>query len=297
MKPIKQSELFDAIVAGVGGAVDLDAPAAVVNRLAGFEPAQRPLRILLAEDSLVNQKLAIGLLQRGGHSLSIVNNGKEALAALETKAFDLVLMDVQMPIMDGLEATMTLRRREQSQQHEGHGSHIPIIAMTAHAMKGDRERCLAAGMDEYVAKPIRVGELYSAISRVLPVNALPVPEVPEAAPSEVDWTQALESVNGDKDLLGIVVDAFLEEVPRIRQQIRESLESKSAPDLQRAAHTLKGSLRVFGAPTAAELANQLEMQGKSCKFDGAPELWSAIERNLDPVVRELEERRSSGVTA
>ena len=288
MKPIKQSELFDAIAAAVGPD-DLEPAPAVVNRLAGLEPAQRPLRILLAEDSLVNQKLAIGLLQRSGHTLFIANNGKEALAALETKTFDLVLMDVQMPVMDGLEATTSIRRREQSS-----GGHVPIIAMTAHAMKGDRERCLAAGMDEYVAKPIRVAELYTAMSRVLPVNG-PLPaEIAEAPPSEVDWSQALQSVDGDRELLSVVVDAFLEEAPRMRDQIRTALETKNAPDLQRAAHTLKGSLRVFGAPTATELSAQLETQGKVARFDGASELWAAIERNLDPIVRELEERRNAG---
>ena len=291
MKPIKQSELFDAIAAAVSPD-DLEPAPAVVNRISGIEPAQRPLRILLAEDSLVNQKLAIGLLQRAGHTLQIANNGKEALAALETRAFDLVLMDVQMPVMDGLEATMAIRRREHST-----GGHIPIIAMTAHAMKGDRERCLASGMDEYVAKPIRVGELYTAMSRVLPVNS-PLPaEIAEAPPSEVDWSQALQSVDGDRELLSVVVDAFLEETPRMREQIRVALETKNATDLQRAAHTLKGSLRVFGAPTASELSAQLEMQGKVARFDGAPELWAAIERNLDPIVKELEERRNAGVTA
>ena len=119
------------------------------------------LHILLAEDSLVNQKLAVALLEGQGHTVTVVNNGKEAVAATAAQKFDLVLMDVQMPEMDGLEATEQIRAREQQT-----GTHLPIIAMTAHALKGDRERCLAAGMDDYVAKPIRAEELFQAIDAI-----------------------------------------------------------------------------------------------------------------------------------
>ncbi len=122
----------------------------------------RPLQVLLAEDSLVNQKLAVGLLEKHGHTVVVANDGREAVAALETRNFDLVLMDVQMPEMDGFEATAAIRAREQQT-----GTHIPIIAMTAHAMKGDRERCLEAGMDDYVAKPIRAKQLFETIEALL----------------------------------------------------------------------------------------------------------------------------------
>jgi len=165
LKPIKQSELFDAIVLALGvNAVDEETPA---------EPAPpapsaggRPLRILLAEDSLVNQKLAVGLLEKHGHRVTLANHGREALAALESQDFDLILMDVQMPEMDGYEATAAIRAREQETRR-----HIPIVAMTAHAMKGDRERCLEAGMDGYVAKPIRAQQIFEAIDLVLGRNS------------------------------------------------------------------------------------------------------------------------------
>ncbi len=161
LKPIKQSELFDAIVLALGvNAVDEETPAEPTSPAP--PPGGRLLRILLAEDSPVNQKLAIGLLEKHGHRVTLANHGREALAALDTQEFDLILMDVQMPEMDGYEATAAIRARERET-----GRHIPIVAMTAHAMKGDRERCLEAGMDAYVAKPIRVQQIFEAINQVL----------------------------------------------------------------------------------------------------------------------------------
>jgi PAS domain S-box-containing protein len=155
-KPVKQSELFDAIVVALG-VTPADEEQPVPSSLETFRLP--PLRILLAEDSLVNQKLAVGLLERHGHSVIVANHGREALAAFDSGKFDLVLMDVQMPEMDGFEATAAIRGRE-----EETGRHIPIVAMTAHAMKGDRQRCLDAGMDAYVAKPIRAQQVFETIA-------------------------------------------------------------------------------------------------------------------------------------
>jgi CheY-like chemotaxis protein len=159
MKPIKQSELYHAIALALG--VRQPEQAGDQAALAAL-PASRPLRVLLAEDSVVNQKLAVGLLAKQGHQVVIANNGREAVAALASGEFDVVLMDVEMPEMDGMEATAAIRERETQL-----GKHTPIIAMTAHAMKGDRERCLAAGMDDYVAKPVRSRELFEKLSAVL----------------------------------------------------------------------------------------------------------------------------------
>src|SRR5439155_6300415 len=142
---------------------------------AAAAPTTRPLRVLLAEDSIVNQRLAVGLLERHGHRVTIANNGREALELAEQDNFDVILMDVQMPEVDGLEATRTIRQRE-----ERSGQHVPIIAMTAHALKGDRERCLAVGMDEYVAKPVRERQLLTALRTVLGEDVPPPPaEQPE----------------------------------------------------------------------------------------------------------------------
>jgi CheY-like chemotaxis protein len=168
MKPVKQSELLDAIMASLGVVAPEDGSA---EASAAERPSRlRPLRVLLAEDSLLNQKLALAVLRKHGHEVVVANHGREALATLESQDFDLILMDVQMPEMDGLEATRTIRTRERRT-----GDHIPIIAMTAHALKGDRERCLEAGMDEYVAKPIHAEELFRAIAGVVGAGGLTNP--------------------------------------------------------------------------------------------------------------------------
>jgi CheY-like chemotaxis protein len=160
MKPVKQSELLDVI----GRSLGIGAPEAKEEEVAGSGLDQElpPLRILLAEDSIVNQKLAVGLMEKRGHHVEVVNNGKEAIAALAKQQFDVVLMDVEMPEMDGLEATAVIRVKERQT-----GKHVPIIAMTAHAMIGDRERCLDAGMDGYVSKPIRAHQVFQTLANVL----------------------------------------------------------------------------------------------------------------------------------
>ncbi len=160
LKPIKQSELLEAIQFALG----MGAPRKPMAQAVQRSPS-RTLRILLAEDSLVNQKLAIALLQEQGHHVTVVRNGREAVAASEAGSFDLILMDVQMPEMDGLEATAAIRQRERTT-----GVRTPIVAMTAHALKGDKERCLEAGMDSYVAKPIRAQELLNAIDVLFPAD-------------------------------------------------------------------------------------------------------------------------------
>ncbi|MGI9470734.1 MAG: PAS domain-containing protein, partial [Rubripirellula sp.] len=162
MKPVKQSELFDAIVRslGVTAPEDINVPYVAEN-----EPDLGQLRVLLAEDNIINQKLAIGVLSKYGHEVTVANDGQEAVEALQEDEFDVVLMDVQMPVMDGFEATKTIRERDFDT-----GQHTPIIAMTAHAMKGDREKCLAAGMDEYVAKPIRIAVLREKLALVLGIS-------------------------------------------------------------------------------------------------------------------------------
>jgi two-component system sensor histidine kinase/response regulator len=160
MKPVKQSELSDTIAAALGAIAREDEGLGTITA----KPVSRmgPLKVLLAEDSLVNRKLAVAMLEKYGHKVVATNNGREALGALESQDFDLILMDVQMPEMDGLEATRTIRAQERQT-----GKHIPIVAITAHALKGDRERCLEAGMDGYVAKPIHIEQLFHAIEAVV----------------------------------------------------------------------------------------------------------------------------------
>jgi CheY-like chemotaxis protein len=159
-KPVNQSQLLESIQAALGRQAAGGAPPARITRQS-LRAGEPKLRVLLAEDNAVNQKLALRLLEKQGHSALVVGTGRAALEALDEQEFDVVLMDVQMPDMDGLEATAAIRERE-----KGNGKHVPIIAMTAHAMTGDQERCLAAGMDGYISKPISGQALATEINRV-----------------------------------------------------------------------------------------------------------------------------------
>jgi CheY-like chemotaxis protein len=159
-KPIGQYELLDALLQVVASQPKEDSPALITRH--SLREDQESLRILLAEDNLVNQTLAARLLEKRGHRVALARNGREAVAQVEREHFDLVLMDVQMPELDGLEATLAIREKEKAT-----GAHLPIVAMTAHAMRGDQERCLAAGMDGYVSKPINIKELISVVQKVV----------------------------------------------------------------------------------------------------------------------------------
>ncbi len=246
----------------------------------------RSLHILLAEDSLVNQKLAVALLEGQGHKVRVANNGREAIAALQTEKFDMVLMDVQMPEMDGLEAAEKIRARE---QHTG--THIPIIAMTAHALKGDRERCLAAGMDGYIAKPIHAAELFDVIGGLFAAREeLLEPPAPEMAEGDiVNWQEALQAVQGDPQLLKTVVEAELEEIPRLMAAISKAIASSDAAALRLAAHTLKGSLRYFGKTVACEEVFRLEKTGQDGNLSEAGASLAVLEREILRIIQVLQE--------
>lgn len=305
LKPIKQSELFDAIASVVGvRALEVEA-----HEAASPAHAKRwgPLHILLAEDSLVNQKLAVGLLTRQGHEVTVVENGRAALEAWECDNFDLVLMDVQMPELDGLSATREIRRREA----ERNRPRTPVIALTAHAMKGDRERCLESGADEYISKPIQIRQFLDTLERVLaPRNASAdgcavdnfrgdfpeegcCNEIAAANSFELGedqiWnpTAALRSVGGDGRLLCELIESFLDERPKLMANLQRAVELGDPLRLQSAAHVLKGSIRCFHS-AAFEPAERLEAMGR--------------ERNLaarEPVYRQVDYAvtRLSGVLA
>jgi signal transduction histidine kinase/DNA-binding response OmpR family regulator len=284
LKPVKQSELFDAVVIVLGGrAVE---PTCAEAPAREERPSLRPLQILLAEDSLVNQKLAVGLLEREGHSVVVVDNGREAIAALRAQPFDVVLMDVQMPAMDGLEATRTIRAKERRT-----GGHMPIVAMTAHAMKGDRERCLEAGMDAYVSKPIRASQLVEAIGSALEgtttTSAATEPEVPQQ--EDIDWDAALGAVRGNRDLLKAVVETLLEEAPRQISAIRQALADGDATALQSAAHSLKGSVRIFGRSRAFDLAYELEKMGQQYDIGDADASFPNLDEAMTYFLRGVSE--------
>jgi PAS domain S-box-containing protein len=288
-KPVKQSFLFDAVancLAATPRSGEAAAPTATPQ-------ASRPLNILLAEDSQVNQKLAIGLMKQVGHHLTVVNNGAEAVLAALQDGFDLILMDVQMPEMDGLEATRRIRIAEQVT-----GRHIPIVAVTAHAMTGDREVCLSAGMDAYISKPIRAKELYATIEQLsvsgvaaLPPRVAPTPNEPSpaasapqestsAAATDWDWTMGLATVQGSYPLLAEIVEAFLEESPTLVAGLWGALQRQDASTLKRMAHTIKGSMRYFGAQDAFDLAVKTEQIAADGRLDDAPAAIQTLEQEL-----------------
>jgi two-component system sensor histidine kinase/response regulator len=234
--------------------------------------------ILLAEDNPVNRLLAQKLLQKQGHTVTTVNNGKEALELWEqnqSRQFDMILMDVQMPEMDGLQATARIREKEIAS-----GTHIPIIAVTAHAMKGDRERCLAAGMDAYITKPINPLDLAATIRAALPAETdlAPVPENPiEQGPSTAEL---LARFDGDSDLFKELAGIFLQECPGLMGGIREALRAGDAKLVERMAHTLKGSVGNFAMQGSRETAEQLELLAKSGQLSGAEEIFHTLEQQI-----------------
>jgi len=222
-----------------------------------------PLQVLVAEDNLVNQRVAQRLLERNGHAVVLANNGKEALARYEETQFDLVLMDVQMPEMDGFAATAAIRKIQ-----EANPRRAPIVALTAHAMKGDRERCLAAGMDGYVSKPIRPPVLFAEIDRVTREHP-PPPTTPGKAPingTVLDEASLAEVVDGDVEFLRELARLFGEETPHLLADMGQAIESGDRDLLQRAAHTLKGSAGNLCGVRAAEVALRLEQLAKAGDF-------------------------------
>jgi PAS domain S-box-containing protein len=238
------------------------------------EPARpRALHILLAEDNAINQHLAVRLLEKHGHHVTVADNGRQALEAVERERFDLVLMDVQMPLMGGLEATARIRARESST-----GGHVPILALTAHAMKGDRERCLAAGMDGYVVKPIQTPDLLQAMARVVPAGvALSTSRAPRPDPCGLPRRQAvLERLGGDEELLREAIQLFLEGHTELLERVQHALNGADAAELEQGAHALKGAVRNFGDSAAVKLAERLELLGRSGSVAGGVALYAEL---------------------
>lgn len=283
--PVKHSDLLEALSQCVSPA----AKATQSNRAAEQESAPLAnwgLKVLLAEDNSVNQKLATLLLEKRGHDVTVVGNGKLAVEKSAELEFDVLLMDIQMPILDGLEATRLIREREKAT-----GLRIPIVAMTAHAMKGDRERCKSAGMDGYVSKPINADELYTAIDDLVPIPR-------RSSTSEtgtlgrrksdyshwgIDWQEALRSTGGDAALMREIIDVFLEESPRMLAEVHRSLAEHDPIRLRRAAHTLKGSCGYFAAHHAQELAEILEHHSSAGDFQKAQATLESLQNELNRI--------------
>ena len=318
VKPFTPSELLNAILLALGQSIETAVPSAPPR-----EAAARRLHVLVAEDNAVNQRVIVRLLEKMGHIPIVAYNGQEAVGAYESRPFDVVLMDVQMPVMDGLTATRMIRESEA--RHPGR-RRLPIMALTAYAMRGDRERCLAAGMDDHLTKPVRPEELAAALNRLLdasapeppptagrksaaarsesaparsepapvrsepaPVRSEPVPVVTgDAAPEGgFDFSAALNYVGGDRALLDELLGIFVEDAPVRMEAIRRAIAGGEAADLMREAHTIKGALRVIGATTAAGLAQGLEALGRDGNIGEADKLAVALEREMERLMQSL----------
>ena len=281
VKPVRQSELLNAIISCFAK-TEVE-----VDKLEDTTQASKPsrqLRILVVEDNTVNQILAVRVLEKLGHSATVADDGSKALAALEQEQFDLVLMDVQMPVMDGFEATAAIREKEKET-----GAHMPIIAMTAHAMKGDMERCLAAGMDAYIAKPVDTSELAKLLDSTYPPSE--ESEGSEPAGKVLDLTAALARVDSDEELFREIAGVFLDTYPELLSNIQNAITSDDAQALERSAHALKGTVGNFNAASAYEASLALEKLGRAGNLEQAGQAYATLEVETERLCRALAEFR------
>ena len=307
LKPIRKSELLSAILTVLGQA-SADSVPDLVTRYNAREYSRR-LRILVAEDNPVNQTVIMRMLEKMGHHATLAENGREALSMLQAGTFDLVFMDVQMPEMDGLTATRKIRESELQT-----GSHIPIVAMTAHAMKGDKERCLQAGMDAYITKPVSSVGVEETIAGIFIVEnkaeqkaenkaeqaaehkihvLLPVPE-PRRSSSAWDPTKALEKVDGDEPLLRELIQIFLDEIPQQMANLQVAIEVSDFDKVERAAHRLNGELRCLGLTDAAENARELERLGEERAIQPAAKVFAMFSEQLSAISAAMRDTLGAG---
>ena len=274
-KPVSQSELLDAVLRVAGSKRPAAKPVLVTRH--SLREEGRSLRILLAEDNAVNQLLASRLLEKQGHHVVTAGNGRAVLERLEKATFDLILMDIQMPEMDGFEATAIIRKKEEST-----GKHLPIIAMTAHAMEGDRERCLAAGMDDYVSKPVRLPDLIDAIAKLgrPPAIAEETTTAKRREQEPIDTASALARAGGNVELLKEMAAVFLREVPVLMTDLHQAVAAADARATERAAHKLKGCVGNFTARPAFEAASKLEALGRDGSLSEAEPAYVELEREI-----------------
>ena len=287
-KPVRKRELLAALLAALGRSQT--APPSSVLPQTERRAQPRSLRVLLAEDNRVNQTVATRLLEKLGYTVAVADNGYAALSLLATQPFDLVLMDIQMPEMDGLTATRKIRESERSSPY-----HVPIVAMTAHAMKGDRELCIEAGMDEYVSKPINSEELQRALAiallgredAVIQTSLTTTAVNEHATPaSAVTWDRGktLERLGGDEKLFHEVIGIFLEEVPQHMASLKQAIVQQNAKAIEEISHKLKGELGYLGIAEVSQIVRELEELGRNSDPGGAAGLYAVFEAQLSEVL-------------
>lgn len=274
MKPIKKLELLNAITQSLQSKSDIEASEQTQTSEAS-DTNLPPMKILLAEDGYANQKMAIGLLTKWGHTVEVAENGQIAIDKWQEGNFDVILMDLQMPVMDGLTATAEIRQIEKTT-----GTHIPIIAVTARAMKSDKEICLATGMDYYISKPVRKKELYAAL-RQLESSCEP------AGYEALDWPSIISAFDGDKELVQEVVEAFLEEYPILLDLLHKSLEKDDYKEVKRAAHTIKGGIRIFNLSNLTSILDEIEQKADLLDEKEIQPILDILKNEMDSLLPNL----------
>ena len=312
MKPVTQSELFNLIVDVMGLSTTSRSEKADIHEAPPEVLAHRKLNVLLAEDNNVNQTLAVRMLEKQGHQVELAINGKEAVAMSGSGTYDLVLMDVQMPIMDGFDATRAIREREEL---EGKGDHILIVAMTAHAMKGDRELCIEAGMDDYLSKPIRIKEFSEKLKELFesPDETPSTPRVEDnrlttdngaakslvevalesetsamAGNGHVDWELASKATGNDDGLLRDLVGILLDELPDLLKKLSDAVGENDASAIMKVAHKLKGSVMFLNTKLPFEYASKIEHMGASNELDESESVLAELKDHFGSLAEELE---------
>jgi len=307
-KPVKPAQLHDALLQIISGT----APAQKKPTVVKLDPklAERlPLRVLLCDDNVVNQKVAVRLLQQMGYQSDVAANGLEALAALEKKTYDIIFMDVQMPEMDGLEATRVIRERQQEQKRFPHfAGPIVIVAMTASAMPGDRDKCLSAGMDDYLAKPVRPEDMRAVVERWASASKTRKPTVPQtetatemveaAAESQkppVDMTRLMDFSDGSADNLRELITLYLTQTTEQLEQLTAAAKAGSAADVRRLAHSCAGASSTCGMVRIVPLLRELERQGDEKKLVNAVELCRQANHEFERI-REFLDAHLAGIS-
>jgi signal transduction histidine kinase/DNA-binding response OmpR family regulator len=288
-KPVKPAALRSALIEALGGRNETPrAPSAGAELDSGLA-SRHPLRILLTEDNPVNQKLALRLLEKMGYRADVAGNGLEAIQSLERQGYDLILMDVQMPEMDGLAATRQIVSRWPEDRPR-------IVAMTADAMQGDREKCIEAGMDDYLTKPIRTPELVAAIERTSRRDAAadpPRPSAPAGPPVDRATIDRLVESMGDAEFVADLLETFTTDAPAMMNQIDSAIGNADAGTVRRIAHTLKSNAATFGALALSEACRELEHVAREGHLDGAPGLAQAIRAEYERACIELGAAKAS----
>jgi PAS domain S-box-containing protein len=279
-KPIRQAVLKQSMLKVLAGAGVGEAPSRPRSGSTTGRSSGAPARVLLAEDNAVNRRLVVAILEKHGHTVQSVDDGRKAIEAAAAGAYDVILMDLQMPEVDGFAATAAIRKAE-----AGGNRHVPIVALTAHALKGDREACLAAGMDAYLSKPLRAPDLLATIEQLRPAPARAIERVSPAG--VVDPDEVLARVDGDRALLKELVDILRNEAPQMIGGIKACLAKGDAPGVARWAHTLRGAVSCLGHGPAVDAAQKMELGEWQGSASGGAEACAHLEHELKGLIAGL----------